>query len=463
MKQTRRSLCLAVYFLLALVHAACASPPLTDLPSLTTETPAENVTPSPLPTQTYTPQPTAAPAATRTPEPGTPTETPIPLYNIEPLVTAAPFPPLTFGLRFDSWSPDSQWIAYWVGERAEGHPAQLAFANVLSGQACQHAEVSAQDLDSGSVLWQADGRAIAVLYPQQETLSGVPCETFAPVENIPLPDHNTHVYDSPDGRYRAKVSIVRLEEASFYTDVTITDLETGQPVVTTSYIDSPHIVGRPMWLNNELFLIGKTVDQGIHYIALPEGQVGNVFPDLLGLEAGGEEQIWRVDGHAGPATGEYHLLLVGLKGASGSPLLLYHSEIDRLEEIPFYSTWFLLDGTSFSPDGKWLFVGDPFEKGEPGPSNDYWLRLVDPPGSTAVEITHDLGPGGLSIQAQKMAFFAYSSIHIFGFPDARLISQWNAPGYDVQSTWWSPDGSRLIAMGSDNQTGGDALFVIQIP
>ncbi len=70
------------------------------------------------------------------------------IHNIEPLVTGSI-------LRFDSWSPDSKWFAYWITNNDDA-PAHLAFINVQTGKTCEQ-EVGAIGIESGGVKWLADG------------------------------------------------------------------------------------------------------------------------------------------------------------------------------------------------------------------------------------------------------------------------------------------------------------------
>jgi hypothetical protein len=254
-------------------------------------------------------------------------------------------------------------------------------------------------------------------------------------------------------------------EEAMYKTLTIAEPATGRTIATVSYVDSPHFgwAGQG-WLNDELYLIGKTVDQGVLYVSLPEGRIGRLLPDLLGLDASEEEYVVYLCRQANPATGEYHLLLVRYRDDTGRlPPLLYHSELDQEEELAFYDVQAVFDGSSFTPDGKWLLLSNPIAEGEPGPSSDYWLRPVDPPGSAAVEIPRGMDFGGFSSEAQKMAFVGRSSVFLLSFPDGKLLSRWTAPSYYVDRLWWSPDGSRFVAMGFPALTGNEALFVIQVP
>lgn len=294
---------------------------------------------------------------------------------------------------------------------------------------------------------------------------------------------------SPNGRYRTETRLIRwIGEGGGYETLTIADAAVGQTITTVSYVDSSNFrwAGQG-WLNNELYLIGQTGDQGVLYVSLPEGRIGHLLPDFFGLAAREEEDVCLVDRQADPATGKYHLLLQLCEEGRGLPLLLYHSELDQVEEVAFYFAWPFFDSSSFTPDGQWLLLGDPIEKGEPGVSINYWLRLVDPPGSTAIEIIPGVEFDGLSGQgqqmaeivaeavlhswmfcrlsgqAQQMAFCRDNSVRILSFPDGKLLGQWSTASYDVRYLWWSPDGNRAVATGFDAQTEKEALFAIPIP
>jgi hypothetical protein len=393
------------------------------------------------------------PTATLAPVTETPSTASAPLTSKEPFITAD-----GLRLRFDSWAPENLWFAYWLGE-SEENLVSLAFANVDSGETCQYEDVKAQDLGSGRVVWQEDGSAIAILNREGKAIGGVPCEAFAPVDNVSLPNPYTRVDLSPDGRHLAERIILELEEQAFHTELRVTEVGTGRTIVSVPYIDSPHFVyGGPRWLNDELYLIGMTVDKGILYYSVSDDRVSNVFPDLLGLAMNDEQNVSTIGVQADPTFGEYHILL----GMSDQGALLFHSELDQTEELHFYPGSFA-DGSggwrSFSPDGKWLlFLSDtPVGNGE----MDYWLRAVDPPSSAPVKIADQASSGGLSSNGQLMAFFRQGTVLIVSFPEGRLLSRWQAPNYWLDRLWWSPDGSRLVTYGSHMESGQEALFVIE--
>lgn len=451
----RGSIQLGIYLIFALALVACASPAspaASPIGSLTTpETGATSEQSMSSETQAKTISTPTAPQPTVTSAHDT--ETATPLLKVEPLFTAS-----GLRLRFDSWAPNSQWITFWVGE-ADDLPAYLAFANVNSGETCQHDDVKAQDLGSGRVVWQEDGSAIAILNREGEAIGGVPCEAFASVDNVSLPNPYSRVDLSPDGRHLAERIILELEEQAFHTELRVTEVGTGRTIVSVPYIDSPHFVyGGPRWLNDELYLIGMTVDKGILYYSVSDDRVGNVFPDLLGLAMNDEQNVSTIGVQADPTFGEYHMLL----GMSDQGALLFHSELDQAEELHFYPGSFA-DGSggwrSFSPDGKWLlFLNDtPVGNGE----MDYWLRAVDPPSSAPVKIADQASSGGLSSNGQLMAFFRQGNVLIVSFPEGRLLSRWQAPNYWLDRLWWSPDGSRLVTYGSHMESGQEALFVIE--
>ena len=433
------------------------------------------------PTQIPIPE-TTVPPPMSTVTGGTATSTVTAQPVLRPLTAA----PARQGLGFDSWSPDGRWIGYWVGD-AEG-PAHLAFADVHTGRTCQHEEVDAQDW-SRRLIWQGDDKVSAVVNQQGEALAGTVCGALAPVEAVAFPGRVTADEPSPDGRYRAEERIVRWEGEAEYKTLVMSESGTGRTVATVSYVGSPHILRTGQgWLNDRLYLIGKTVDRGVLYVSLPEGKLGHVLPDLWGLNESDEEYIWLVQSQANPASGEYHLLLQEYKDdAPQFPVLLYHSELDQLEEIPFYLAWPFFEGSSFTPDGQWLLLGDPVSEGEPTGTINYWLRPVDPPGSAAVRASTSMKIDGVPAQAREMAeivakavdykwafcgsslelgqmaFARETSVMIFGLRDGQLLGGYSTSPYDTRYLWWSPDGSRAVATGYDARVEQEALFVIEIP
>ena len=454
----RGSIQIGIYLILALALVDCASPASPVESPTTFSTPAESevlvepAKPSGVAGRTIGTRTAPQATATLAPVTETPTKASMPLARIKPFITAK-----GLRLRFDSWAPDSLWIAYWLGEEEE-RPASLAFANVDSGETCQHKEVIAQDIGSGRVIRQEDGSALILSGLAGEAQRGVPCGAFALVEHVAAP--RTYGEFSPDGSYFAERIILKLEEQAFHTELRITELGTGQTIVSETFVDSPHLqFCGPRWLNNELYLIGRTVDQGVLYYSVADDRVGHVFPDLLGSEASEEENVSLINTQVNPDSGEYHLLLGRWGDPTGS--LLYHSELDQLEELPSYYGWTFADASggwgSFSPDGRWLLLYNQTEDGD----TDYWLRLVDPPGSPSVQIANPAHPGGMSSNGQLMAFFRLGHILIVSFPDGRLLSRWYAPNYWLDRLWWSPDGSRLVAYGSPLEYGYEALFVIE--
>ena len=403
--------------------------------------------------------PTVLPTNTSAADNGILSETEIPPAIVEPLVTAN-------GLRFDSWSPDSTWIAYWFGENNNELSASLGFVNVLSSEICQPEEVVAKNLESGTVIWQNDNRAIVIPGLKGGALVGVPCEGFAPMENGSLYEIKGEV--SPDGHYRAVMAFTS-EDQLIHNTVTITDTTTNETILTFLWDTSVHAVrSGPSWLTNDLYLIGQTYQQGVLYLSVPDGQTGNVLTDLMGIETYDEGTVWWVFSQADPATGQYHILLQWWGGPTEwPPLLLYHGEMGMVEELPFYKTRSFgttIFSSGFSPDGHWLLTGNPVEGGNPAEDSgqDYWLRLLDPPDGSFVQLVNRAGLERLSPNGQTIVFLhTTSSIQLVSFPDGQFLNQWQTPGYEVDRLWWSPDSSRLVAWGFNLESGQHALFVIQ--
>ncbi len=369
------------------------------------------------------------------------------IHNIEPLVTGSI-------LRFDSWSPDSKWFAYWITNNDDA-PAHLAFINVQTGKTCEQ-EVGAIGIESGGVKWLADGTVNIADYSSKKAFHGVPCKTFSEVEFFPPSNHESSL--SPDNRYRAETVISGYNQELTHNITAITEISTNQVIVTVNWDSGPHTSAESGWLTNELYLIGlDVVKQKVIYASVLDGKVGDVVTDIMRLKTQDVGYIFHMGRYANTTEGKFHLLL---EEANQAPalLLLYHSETGFVEKLPFYKSS-IIDGSAFSSDGKWLFLSYPSSK-QNGDIPDFWIRSVDPPDSAALQLASGMGFAGFSSEAHKIVFID-DYVHILNFPSGEVISMLSVPDYSIDRVWWSPDGTRLALQGFPVSTQPGAIFVVE--
>lgn len=307
---------------------------------------------------------------------------------------------------FDNWSADSQWISYWFKE-IEGDPYYLGIVNTETGIICKHQEINEECFSTWRITWQADDEMIYAANSNGQTLVGKPCETFAPNDNIGnQPDSGK---TSPDGKYRVNTTVLEWEDSLIHNKTEITEISTGESVFSVMWDGSPHFQNQSGWLNRDLFLIGPTVDQGVVYASVSERKVGNVLIDSFKLPAGDFGKVYSVSYSADIASESFHLLLEQPEKSPDSPLLLYHSELDLVETLPFYLTASFgpsSEFSSFSPDGQYVLQVDPLggDYGSQGKGSDYWLRKVDPAGSLGFKVAENAGFGGISFSEDLVAY-----------------------------------------------------------
>ena len=142
------------------------------------------------------------------------------------------------------------------------------------------------------------------------------------------------------------------------------------------------------------------------------------------------------------------------------PLLLYHSELDLVEELPFNRSW-LQNGWTFSPDGKWLLLSQP--SSQENETDEIWIRSVDPPGSTAVQITEGGGLAGfgMTTDGDRLALIQSPFLQVNDFPRGEVLGRWRTPGYFIDRLWWSPDGNCVVVQGFQVSSNQGALFVVE--
>jgi hypothetical protein len=435
--KSRRPLILLSSFLLLTLGTIEGCAPVTPIPA--TQKSLEVV-------ETLTASPVPQPYATRT-QPSPP--------FLKPSVTGS-------RLIFESWSPDSQWVAYWYGDQeyvTQDNPAHLAFLDVRSGRVCKHQELNIISL-SGHVTWLKDERFIAVEGPGGNVFEGVPCEELSPVENYEAPQEDTGQI-SLDGRYRAEMKTTYSEGERQENVTTIKEIATDQIVFSVEWIGgAPYARADRGWLTNELYIIGLDVTQGVIYFSTSTMATGNVVSDLLGLNPQEVKGIHDVSHHVDAASGEYHLLIEfwSQPPSTPAPLLLYHSETDSVETIPFYTTWGI-NGSPFSQDGRWLFLSYPTS--ETYDYGAYWIRAVDPVGSTPRLLENEYQLGGLSTAAQKIIFAGGFDVKVLDFPSGEFVAFFDLSGYELNRIKWSPDGTRIMVQGSPFDSRPEAIFILE--
>lgn len=434
--------------LLVLLLAACSSPSNTDrdpVAAAVTATPNE----APAATTTPIPEPTTGTAgATATPATPSPTPTESALRIAAPLYRAP-------RIRVEGWSPDGAWLAFWRSGGNEG-PARLRFVAAVGGEGCIADGITTESIWDGSISWESAGEL--TVRSNTGAWRGSPCGEFAPVERAT--DLDAGQWLSPAGRYIARTT-GRNEGQLIIATAAITDTASGEVVVTYPYsasIHDPHTGAA--WLSENIFLLGPTLD-GPQYLSAETGESGNVIRDLLGLEDARADDPWIIAASASDE--DYHLLLEWRGGRA--PLLLYHAERDTVEELPFRTMrTFTLDvsGFGFSENGEWLLVGDPADNSldQSAIGDDFWLRRVDPPGGEARLLANGVGGAPLAPDGEFIAFFDQSTIWIYRFPTNELVGRWRARDRALVPIAWSPDGSRLAALGYGTATGDDGLFIL---
>jgi hypothetical protein len=399
--------------------------------------------------------------------------TPLSQPSEKPIVPFVKAPRITF----QSWSPDSMWLAYWTFTAEEAHgtygvppvdAGQLHFLNVHSGQICSYPDQAGY---GAFVIWQTDGSVIVRQYGAAKR--GFPCdEAFATSENFsPPPSSNSFL--SPGGQYRVD-SVMRDQPDGTISVVTrITNTGTGK---TENVIEWKHPGGVGAfgddgeWLSPTQFLIPRTLDQGPLFIEVGS-EIVHVARELFNvpplLDAG---VYWQASGAVVTGTNTYHLLLFGSGVEANLPSVrLYHSETGKVETLPFQYVW----GKGFSTDGRWLLLEKgPLREGFQG--QEVWFRPVDP-----IESPPRLLARGFALHLRwssdetkiastdlhwpRLSASQPSVVQLFSFPEATLIGAWKSEDYTMIPLAWSPNDRFLAIHGFVTRVQREALFVIPVP
>jgi hypothetical protein len=395
-------------------------------------------------------EPFTAPTRTPTPLPGKP---------IAPIAEGAT-------VRFDSWSPDSRRLAYWVFEADFLTIIPLDAASTLhihdldTGQTCAHPQLLSQD-SRDTLTWQSPEQFI--VSTGSGIWQGAPCgEDFTPVEGFAVP---TPIPPdpglSPGGDYLAATAVLTTTGGIVQLLTTLAEAATGTLLHQIEWEVAQGLGDYAGWLGGEWitdrqFLIWETRRQGPLLVEAAGGVI-EAAPALFGVpaEAGPDVTLRAV---AAPAPGGEapHLLLIGAGvEANFPPVRLYHPETGQVEALQYTHLW----GHAFSPDGRWVLqdarpIRDGYE------SYALWARPIDPPSGVARLIGE--GAAAWSADWTRVAFGLDRTLTAVTFPEAAGLGAWVASEqYSLFPRAWSPNGRWLAVEGATGRPQM-ALFVVEV-
>jgi hypothetical protein len=407
--------------------------------------------------------PAQAVQATATAVPPTDTPTPEPTaIPLEPII-AAP------AVQFEGWSPDGEWLAYWVSGQADvssefypAPPGTLNFRNVRTGQECAVPEIVSQQEEGDQLVWAPGGEVLVSTSGQ--SFQGTPCGgDFRPVQTPTETPALAAGVLSPGGEYRAETTVMDSSAGILSLSSAIIAVPDDQVILMVKWkIDERlgELEQGGEWLGGNQFLIYETLDRGPLLLTV-SGEVIDVARELFGLEEipsllDPDGVSLRAVGAAG--TDHYHIALSGVgTEANFPPVRLYHSESGQVEEMPFRYLW----PPAFSPDGGWLLLDEhPVQEGYE--TYALWTRSVDPEGSPV----HFLAGGSpyslWSPDWSMVVFGGEGSFSVYAFPDGETLGSWVTGDYSARPIAWSPDGSAMIAHGVAPGDWDQALYLVQM-
>lgn len=397
-------------------------------------------------------------------EPAIPSQTP----------TAQPIAAATF-VNVAAWSPDSQWLAYWLTTDSEA-PAQalggmpggvLHFTNILTGALCP-TTLTTQRADEGQVLWLADDQVQVTT--AAGSVAGAPCQTtpFMPTTAAPPPVLPNPAL-SPDGRYAAETRQLDAAAGQLTFATRLLARADGAELAQVTWQIDERLGDYAGWLGGEWvsptqFVVVETSDQG-PLILDSEGRVTRVARDVLGLAeiptlSGVAGYQWRAYAIPGSATNRYHLLLGGVGQEDRFPLLrVYHAENGLVEMLPYHHAWQM----GVSADFGWLLLDERLTV------NGYEThavrqRAVEDVGGAWRPLAYDVDY--LSWSADNTALIytqAETRLVWQSFPTGDEIGSWDAGPYWVTPINFAPNGHYVAAVGNRPGAWAYALFIVGAP
>lgn len=373
------------------------------------------------------------------------------------------------------WSPDSQWLAYWLTTDPEA-PAQalggmpggvLHFTNIVTGALCPTTLTTQQD-GEGSVVWSPDNQV------QVTTAAGVvmgaPCQTtpFTPTapESPPaLPDPAV----SPGGQYQAATRLLESANGRLSFETRLLARPDGAELAQVNWQIDERLGDYAGWLGGEWvsptqFVIVETSDQG-PLVLDTTGRVTSIARDVLGLStipdlSGAAGYQWWAKPVPGSALDRYHLLLGGVGQEDRFPLLrLYHSESGLVETLPYWYVWPM----GVSADSPWLLLDERLTVNGYETHAVRWREIEDV-GGVWRPLAYDVDSMLWSADNTALVYTQAETRLIWQtFPGGDEIGSWDAGPYWVTPINFAPNGRYVAAVGTRPDEWAYALFVVGMP
>jgi WD40 repeat protein len=469
---------------------------------------------------TVRPRPSGSTLPTSTLQP-TWTPRPSPTQTVsQPIFTKTQLKPLILGGVFEMsyWSSDGRFLLIIKTDpspdvNSDRIYSSLHFFDAQNGQVCQSGEtLLGTQFEQGSLGWLPDGKVLVTsqsdisIYtpcsPQVEDISALftdqiqavrkPHKTsdylvltgeqafwiFEPVSRnvleinglVPSQSGRDHIFSSPSG---GAIAISQAAETGSL--ISLVDLHNGQILEKINVpVGSEQFSAWLEWMLEDVILVYGEPNLGSVLVERqPDGSVRMtpVLEDLFGLDLLSPNEITAQGGYGDPQRGIYYLTLV-TRSPQERALYIYHSDGDRVEELPHDFDTFL-----FFPNGE----TENMFRLEDTPTFTDLLQLVwiDHPTRqnqqlTALghtprqypQITHAWDPG-----TQRMAFGSTQGVSLVSIADGRLIEFWSLEG--AQDSGYtnlslSPDGKTLAVqamLARSTQFGPpeSAFYVITLP
>jgi hypothetical protein len=385
---------------------------------------------------------------------------------VEPFAAAA-------YIRFEGWSPDSRWLAYWLSSQEDvDHQlpgampgGTLHFADVATGQTCAAPQFHSETDQAACVDWVVDGRVVVVMGGQ--AFQGAPCQSkpFAALADYaPAGEAPPGPALSPDGRQRAATALVSSANGVLTFQTILTDTVEMRPVQSVRWQIDERLGDYGLggqWVSRTQFLIYETLDKGPLLVDVQRGTIP-VLTDLFGMNAIPSilgEEAYSLHATAAPSVEPdmFHLAISGV-GSEGNfpPVRLYHAESELVETLPYQKVW------GFSAKYKWLFLYEGVDQAGHEIGYNLWARRLEDTGGAWRLLAPAFDYLLWQTDESEMAFTQNETSVVWQtFPAGEPLGRWHTDRYWVLPLAFSPDGRYLALVGNQPGLWQYGLFVLE--